>query len=230
MVTLKRPKSLKVSAKEWKRLLVLNQYENDARAKGFQHIFGLDEAGRGPLAGPVVASACMIPEGVYFPEIDDSKKLTAAQRENLFELITTHPDVLFSIGIISHTDIDRINIYQASIEAMLAALSKLEKVPDCLLVDGMNFPHPAATCVKIIKGDSLSQSIAAASIIAKVTRDRIMIEYHGQWPQYGFDRHKGYSTSFHIDAIKTHGICDIHRLSFAPCQKNDQQLLLFPIE
>ena len=201
---------------EQERLYNLNNYEREARAQGFSFIAGVDEAGRGPLAGPVVAAACIIPEGLFFLGIDDSKKLTARERERLFSEITTSLDVKFSVGIISHEDIDRVNIYQATILAMLQAIAGLEIEPDYLLVDGMALPHPTIPSQKIIKGDALSQSIAAASVIAKVTRDRMMDEFDRQWPQYGFKKHKGYGTAKHREAIVSHGPCPIHRLTFEP--------------
>jgi len=213
---------------ELQRLFKLTSYEQEARSQGFNAIAGIDEAGRGPLAGPVVAAACIIPEGIYFREINDSKQLTPEQREQLFAELTSHPQVSFAVGSSSHTLIDRVNIYQATILAMLQAVAALPNVPDYILVDGLNLPHPAIPCLKIIKGDTLSQSIAAASIIAKVTRDRLMHEYDAQWPQYGFKQHKGYATPCHLEAIERHGPCPLHRQSFEPIKslKSDLQLTL----
>lgn len=209
--------SEEIEPNELQRLLLLNQYENEARAKGFQLIAGIDEAGRGPLAGPVVAAACIIPQGVFVPQINDSKKLSAKTREVLFDRIIQDQRIIYGIGIVNALEIDRINIYQATIQAMFIAVSQLADTPDCLLVDGMKLPHPTIPCIKIIKGDTLSQSIAAASVLAKVTRDKIMCEYHEKWPQYGFNKHKGYGTAQHLEAISTYGPCDIHRRSFEPC-------------
>lgn len=207
---------MKITAKEKKRLLQLTLLEMEARREGYRWIAGVDEAGRGPLAGPVVAAACVIPEGLFFPGVNDSKQLSPEQRTSLYEQIIHHPDVSHGIGIISHTEIDRVNIYQATILAMLAALTCLKQVPEMILVDGLRLPHPTLPCKKIIKGDTKSQSIAAASIIAKETRDRLMREYHLKWPEYGFEKHKGYGTLKHREAIHTHGPCPIHRLSFEP--------------
>lgn len=202
--------------KERKRLNTLIKYEEEARSEGFRCIAGLDEAGRGPLAGPVVAAACIIPEGVFFPGINDSKKLTPLQRERLFAQITGHETVVYAIEWVSSLEIDRVNIFQATVMAMLQAVAKLSSIPDCLLVDGMQLPHPIIPVKKIIEGDVKSQSIAAASILAKVTRDRLMEELDTHWPQYGFKKHKGYGTAFHLEALATHGPCPIHRRSFEP--------------
>lgn len=204
---------------EQERLHLLTQYEEEARSQGFHSIAGVDEAGRGPLAGPVVAAACIIPRDLFFSGVNDSKKLTPRQRETLFHEITSCNRVIYASGVISHTEIDLINIYQATIAAMLEAVNGLSVIPDYLLVDGMKLPHPIIPCQKIIRGDALSQSIAAASIIAKVTRDRLMEEYDGEWPQYGFKQHKGYPTKAHCEAIAHHGPCPIHRLTFAPLRK-----------
>lgn len=212
---------------EHKRLLQLIHYEQEARSQGYKFIAGIDEAGRGPLAGPVVAAACVIPDTVFFRSINDSKQLSADLRSSLFLEITSHPQVTFAVGIVSQTEIDRLNIYQATIVAMLQAVSKLSINPDYLLVDGLALPHPKIPCLKIIKGDTLSQSIAAASVIAKVTRDRLMLEYDEQWPHYGFKNHKGYGTPEHLAAIKKHGASPLHRLSFAPLKKSITQLDLF---
>jgi len=201
---------------ENERLLALTAFEEKARSYGHRIIAGIDEAGRGPLAGPVVAGACIIPSGIYFRGINDSKKLSAKQRDHLFDEISNHPAVIFGIGIISHEEIDRINIYQATIQAMLQAVSCLKLTPHWLLVDGMKLPHPNIPCEKIIGGDGKSQSIAAASILAKVTRDRLMEEYDAQWPVYGFKKHKGYGTPEHLKAIASHGRCPIHRMTFKP--------------
>ena len=198
------------------RLQQMNIYEEKAYQQGYHIIAGLDEAGRGPLAGPVVAAACIVPRGLLIPHVNDSKKLTAKMREQLFERLTHDPSIIYAIGIIESEEIDRLNIYQATIHAMWQAIEKLATYPDCLLVDGMGLPHPILPCQKIVKGDQLSQSIAAASIIAKETRDRLMRAYHDQWPNYGFRQHKGYGTAQHLDALEKHGPCPIHRHSFEP--------------
>jgi ribonuclease HII len=205
-----------ISPEEWRRLQELNSYERAARQQGYKYIAGIDEAGRGPLAGPVLAAACLIPEDVFLPGIDDSKQLSALQRESLFETIVSNPWISYAIASASHQEIDQHNIYQSSILAMLRAVESLPQKPDYLLVDGMKLPGMSIPCEKIVAGDSKSQSIAAASVLAKVTRDRLMKEYHLQWPQYGFDKHKGYGTPQHLEALKTHGPCLIHRLTFEP--------------
>lgn len=219
-----KPSNSSFSKKEWRRLCNLTSFEDEARLQGYQHIAGIDEAGRGPLAGPVVAAACIIPAGVYFSGIDDSKKLLPKEREALFEQITS--STVYALGLISALEIDRINIYQATIRAMLQAVAALAVTPDFLLVDGMKLAHPKISCQKIIGGDAKSQSIAAASILAKVTRDRLMEEFDLQWPHYGFKQHKGYATPQHLEALDVHGPCFIHRMTFEPL-KEYNQLKLF---
>lgn len=195
------------------RLRKLLEYEESARSQGFSQIAGIDEVGRGPLAGPVVAAACIIPPDIYLIGVNDSKQLTSQERKILQERILADPRIKIGIGIVDHLEIDRINIYHATRSAMHLAVENLasQLVPDLLLVDGMKLPHPSIPSWGIIKGDTLSQSIAAASIIAKETRDRIMEQYHEEWPQYGFARHKGYSTPEHCRALAVHGMCPIHR-------------------
>lgn len=204
------------SLAEQERLYALTAYERAASERGYQCIAGLDEAGRGPLAGPVMAAACIIPAGVFLPGIDDSKKLSASQRQGIYELILASPQICYAIASATHQEIDKHNIYQSSMLAMLRAVEKLQQKPDYLLVDGMKLPASATPHEKIIKGDAKSQSIAAASILAKVTRDHLMDEYHRQWPQYGFDKHKGYATPQHLAALKAFGPCPIHRMNFEP--------------
>ena len=206
----------KTDAYERSRHWAQTSFEREARNAGYIRIAGVDEAGRGPLAGPVFAAACIIPEGVFIPGIDDSKKLTPKKRGELFSILKQHHLVNYGIGSASPEEIDTINIFQATIQAMLRAVALLFPEPDYLLVDGLRLPHPTIKCQKIIRGDSLSYSIAAASIIAKESRDLLMKEYHSQWPEYGFDRHKGYGTRLHLEAIKQYGPCPIHRRSFAP--------------
>lgn len=199
---------------ELKRLKKMMAYERKAHREGFRNIAGVDEAGRGPLAGPVVAALCILPKKTLIPKIDDSKKLLPKLRDEIYERLINDPKIQFGVGIVDSEEIDRINIYQATIKAMLLAVEQLKTPPDCLLVDGLKLPHPSIPTIKIIKGDQLSQSIAAASIIAKVTRDRIMIKYHEQWPLYRFDLHKGYGTEKHRELLDLHGPCPIHRRSF----------------
>jgi len=206
----------KIGKRETKRLLKLNSYEDEARSQGYQLIAGVDEAGRGPLAGPVVAAACIIPQGILIPGVNDSKQLNAGERAELFQLIISDDRIVYGVGIVDPQTIDKVNIYQATSLAMLEAISKLPISPHFLLVDGMKLPHPSIPAQKIIDGDAKSQSIAAASIIAKETRDQLMVQYHERWPEYGFNQHKGYGTEKHLKALQAYGICPLHRLSFEP--------------
>lgn len=205
-----------VDQSELDRLHGLQAYERKFREKGFCCIAGIDEAGRGPLAGPVVAAACIIPEGVVIPGVNDSKQLTAKKRAEIFKSLVDDPRIHYGVGIVAPEEIDRINILQATIQAMLQAVLALDLTPDVLLVDGLKLPHPSIFVEKIIKGDAKSQSIAAASIIAKETRDALMEEIDVKWPGYGFKKHKGYGTAFHLDALKRLGPCPLHRKTFAP--------------
>lgn len=192
------------------RMLV---YETDLWAHNIAPIAGIDEAGRGPLAGPVVAAAVMFDPGVYLPGVDDSKLLDATEREIVFQQIVDSACGI-GIGIVNHTTIDEINILNATYRAMHEAVSKLPVVPRHLLVDGNRFAGGEIPFTTVIDGDACCFSIAAASIIAKVTRDRIMVDYDAQFPGYGFARHKGYATREHRDAIVQRGFCEIHRRSF----------------
>ena len=189
------------------------KFENEVRRQGFTRIAGVDEAGRGPLAGPVVSAAVVLPDDFDAPGINDSKKLTPRKRDRLYDQIMEGA-LTVGVGIVDNLTIDKINILQAALLSMAHAAGQLDPVPDYLLIDG-TFTTSADVRQKAIpKGDSLSISIAAASIIAKVTRDRLMAEYHLQYPAYGFDRHKGYPTKAHKDAIASHGVTPIHRLTF----------------
>ena len=203
-------------------MLDLTFFERRALEQGFRVLAGIDEAGRGPLAGPVVAASCLFSENIIIDGVNDSKKVTPKKRRELFNKLTTNENVIYGVGIIDRDVIDEINIYQATIQAMIKAVDNLSTKPEYLLVDGLQLYYPNITAEKIIKGDSLSISIAAASIIAKETRDDIMRKYHEKWPEYGFDKHKGYGTKQHIEAIKIHGPCDIHRLSFEPIKSRCQ--------
>ena len=202
-------------------------FEDDSYALGFRFIAGVDEAGRGPLAGPVVAAAVILPRGYFHPEIKDSKLLSPQQREKLAPLIREQA-VCCGIGVVGVEDIDRINILQASLLAMVQALDALTSLPDCVLIDG-NQPIPAKLFHKsrwqtsespyqktIVKGDQLCISIAAASIVAKVARDEMMVDYDKEFPHYGFAAHKGYGCAAHLEALRRHGPSPIHRKSFAP--------------
>ncbi len=182
-------------------------------SNGFQRIAGVDEAGCGPLAGPVVAAAVVFPHDFYHPEINDSKKLTSSKREELAQLIKEKA-IATGIGVVSHSEIDRMNIRQATFKAMRKALGSLGIQPDYILFDGYELPERLFRQEAIINGDEISFTIAAASILAKVTRDHLMIKYHQQYPQYGFDRHKGYGTLFHREMIRKYGPCPLHRKTF----------------
>jgi len=194
----------------------LTELEEMAYEEGYQVIAGVDEAGRGPLAGPVVAAACVFSRGLVIEGIDDSKKLTPKEREELYQVLVNHPEIDFALGIVEHSQIDAINILRATLEAMAIAVKNLALEPDFLLVDGNQRPPTEIALKTVIKGDSLSQSIAAASILAKHSRDKMMLQFHQEWPQYGFDKHKGYATRTHLQAIQEHGPCPIHRKSFEP--------------
>lgn len=189
-------------------------HERSLNSSGYRTIAGVDEAGRGPLAGPVVAAAVILKTFAFNARIDDSKKLSAKKREKAYHEIIKKS--VFGVGIVNEKTIDRINIYQATKKAMLMALSKLEIPPEYVIVDGRMKLATKCPIKCIINGDSKSISIAAASIVAKVTRDRIMINYDNVYPQYGFARHKGYGTKAHIEAIKNHGPSPIHRKTFRP--------------
>jgi ribonuclease HII len=221
---------MKIDETEKQRLVELCYLENQARKEGYSIIIGVDEAGRGPLAGPVVAAACYIPSEIFFPGIDDSKKLTSDEREALFEHLVSHSDIDYGIGIVEVKRIDEINILQATFEAMKQAIVKLKTKPHLALIDGSQLPNLDIPCRGIVKGDSKSQSIAAASILAKVTRDRIMLEYHNLWPHYFFNKHKGYATEEHFLALETYGPSPIHRKSFEPIKEISSPSLFSPIK
>ncbi len=188
-------------------------FEKACRHKGYRCIAGLDEAGRGPLAGPVVAAAVILPAEVFIQGLDDSKRLTPRQRDALFPIIMDKA-IGVGVGVVAHDVIDRINILQATLLAMEQALQKMPCQPDFLLVDALTLPFSDVPQKAIIKGDQRCVSIAAASVIAKVTRDRIMKDYHQQFPLYGFLSHKGYPTSEHLKRLKIYGPCEIHRRTF----------------
>lgn len=195
-------------------LSLLLRHEKRLNSLGHTLIAGVDEAGRGPLAGPVVAGAVILKDYKFTSYINDSKKLSAKKREAAFEEITRK--AIVGVGIVDEKVIDKINIYRATLKAMQEALANLKIPPDYVLVDG-RMKLPTKCPIKcIVGGDSKSLSIAAASIVAKVTRDRIMIEYDNLYPQYGFAKHKGYGTKRHVRSLETHGASPIHRFSFQP--------------
>lgn len=193
------------------RLEGMREFEN--KYSDLAYVAGIDEAGRGPLAGPVVAAAVILPKDIFLPFLNDSKKVTEKRRDVLFDEIKQNA-IAYGIGIASNTLIDEINILQATYEAMREAINALEKTPDILLVDAVHIPDINIKQVGIVKGDAKSVNIAAASILAKVTRDRIMVEYDKIYPEYGFASNKGYGTATHIAALKEVGPCAIHRKSF----------------
>ncbi len=189
-------------------------YENDALDKGYDIVCGVDEAGRGPLAGPVFAAAVILPKGHIIEGVNDSKKLSEKKRDMLYDKIIDEC-VCYSIGTASEKEIDEINILQATFLAMRRAVEGLEIKPRLALVDGNRVPPLNDVDVEtIVKGDAKSASIAAASIIAKVSRDRYMLEMAEKYPEYHFEKHKGYGTKLHYEMIEKYGICDIHRKSF----------------
>ena len=193
------------------RLEGMREFEN--KYSDLAYIAGLDEAGRGPLAGPVVAAAVILPKDIFLPFLNDSKKVTEKRRDVLFDEIKQNA-IAYGIGIASNTLIDEINILQATYEAMREAINALSTRPDILLVDAIHIPGIDIRQVGIVKGDAKSVNIAAASILAKVTRDRLMAEYDKIYPEYGFASNKGYGTAAHIAALKEYGPCEIHRKSF----------------
>jgi ribonuclease HII len=199
------------------------EFERSLRTQGLVRIAGVDEAGRGPLAGPVVAAALVFPlewiDSGLPPELaglNDSKQLTEAQRDRFFDFIQGRPEIRVGIARVDAALIDQWNILRATHHAMNEALAQLDPSPDHVLVDGLRVKSLRFPQTPLVKGDSRSYSIAAASVMAKVTRDRLMLDYDRQWPDYGFAKHKGYGTAEHLAAIATQGPCPIHRLTFAP--------------
>ncbi len=190
-------------------------FERKAREAGFSRIAGLDEAGRGPLAGPVAAAVVVLPDGLLIPGLTDSKQVSERERNRLFEVIREKA-VCFGVGIADERTIDDVNILQATIIAMERALSQLAPPPDYLLIDALTLPRVSLPQNGIVKGDCRSHSIAAASILAKVTRDRMMLELHEQYPRYNFKRHKGYGTREHLELLQKYGPCEAHRRTFNP--------------
>ena len=189
------------------------EIEHSCFEEGYQNICGVDEAGRGPLAGPVCAAAVILPKDLEIPGLNDSKKLTDKKRQELYDVITQQA-CAYSIVMVDEKKIDEINILQATFLAMTQAVQGLSVVPDLALIDGNRAPQLPVDAKTVIKGDSLSANIAAASILAKVTRDRFMEQMDQKYPQYGFSVHKGYGTKRHYEALREFGHCEIHRLSF----------------
>lgn len=207
------PRKKLTEEEEIARVTAMHEIENNLRSQGYELIAGVDEAGRGPLAGPVYAAAVILPEGTIIKGINDSKKLSEKRREELFEEITEKA-VAYNICAIDEKRIDEINILNATFEAMNGAVNGLKTQPDYVIIDGnringMTLPHET-----VIKGDAKSISIAAASILAKVNRDRFICEMAQKYPEYGFEKHKGYGTVAHNEAILKYGPCEIHRRTF----------------
>jgi len=207
------------------------QFEAELADGGITGIAGIDEVGRGPLAGPVVAAAVILPAEWYHTgppenlrELNDSKQLTELRREEFHHLLTTLPGIRWALAECDAGEIDRLNILRATHVAMARALAQLQPAPAHVLVDGRPVPGLGAAQTALVKGDSRSYSIAAASVIAKVTRDRQMAEFDHRWPVYGFGRHKGYPTPEHLAAVAEHGPCPIHRRSFAPLKPSQAEL------
>lgn len=202
----KREKNLR-TPQEWFR------YEGEAREQGYTAVCGVDEAGRGPLAGPVCAAAVILPAGLVIEGVNDSKKLSEKKREELFPVICEKA-LAYGIGWADEREIDEINILQATYRAMQRAVESLPYKADYALIDGNRMPPLAIPGTTIVKGDALSMSIAAASILAKVSRDRVMVQLSREYPQYGFEKHKGYGTAAHVQALREYGPCPLHRQSF----------------
>lgn len=190
--------------------------ERALRARGFLLVAGVDEAGRGPLAGPVVAAAVILPEDFALDGLTDSKKVSAPKREKIYAILTATAEIFWAVAEASVEEIDRLNILRATHLAMARAIEALPRRPDHALVDGLPVGGLAVGHTALVEGDSLSLSIAAASIVAKVTRDRLMVELDAQYPQYGFARHKGYGVREHLEALRNHGPCPAHRRTFQP--------------
>ena len=195
-------------------------FEKNLVESGYNYVAGVDEAGRGPLAGPVVAAAVILPEEFSSNQLNDSKKLSSSKREKIYnELMNVDSKVISAFAVIDEVVIDKINILRATHMAMAQASSNLSIEPSFVIIDGMPIKDFPFNNESIIKGDSKSLSIAAASVIAKVERDRIMLNYSKEYPEYKFEKHKGYGTKLHLDALKKFGPCKIHRKSFAPVKK-----------
>lgn len=213
---LKKNERLSAMREEWQ---VMTSFERSLRARGYQYIAGIDEAGRGPLAGPVVAAAVILKEDCEILGLTDSKKLSKQKREDYYSYIMEEAAAV-GVGIADAHEIDELNIYKASKAAMLKAVQALDVAPDYLLIDAMSLAVDTEQS-SIIKGDAKSASIAAGACIAKVTRDRLMDEYAEKYPLYGFEKHKGYGTKEHLNALAKYGPSPIHRRSFAPVKAHE---------
>ncbi|GMF28420.1 unnamed protein product [Phytophthora lilii] len=222
-----KAKKAAANAEELPPATLSRVFETRYQAKGYTTVIGVDEAGRGPLAGPVVAAACHVPLDVTVAGVDDSKKISEPDREALFELLTNHPSITYAVHVNSAQRIDETNILQASLESMTKSVNEVaerlqQKDKTFVLVDGNKLPPTLELPAEaVVKGDSKVYSIAAASVIAKVARDRLMREYDEQYPQYGLAQHKGYPTKAHVAAIAKHGPCAIHRMTFAPLKPKE---------
>lgn len=200
---------------ELERLAKLYRYEDDCRRQGYELVAGTDEAGRGPLAGPVAAAAVILPSHFMLPRLNDSKRLSPATRDKLYDKITANA-VAYNVVLIEPAEIDRTNILLATQKAMHDAIVGLDPAPHMVITDAVRLPMLPMPYWPLVRGDNLSASVAAASILAKVTRDRIMLEYDKLYPAYGFAKHKGYGTKQHLAALAAQGPCPIHRLTFEP--------------
>ena len=189
------------------------EYETEARSKGYVNICGVDEAGRGPLAGPVCAAAVILPEGKIIDGVNDSKKLTEKKREALFDVIKEQ-SLAYAVAFATVEEIEEMNILNATMLAMKRAVESLPVKADFAMIDGNRLPDLTIDSEYIVKGDAKSMSVACASILAKVTRDRLLYKYAEEYPQYHFDKHKGYGTKLHVEALRKYGPCPYHRLSF----------------
>lgn len=206
-------KKIEKHNKELERLENITKYERKYQSMGIKYVGGIDEVGRGPYAGPVVTACVILPEGCMIEGVNDSKKLSQKKREELFNIIKDKA-LCIGVGIVDNYEIDEINILQATYKAMRIAIENMDIKPQQLLVDAVTIPDIDIPQEPIIKGDAKSISIGAASIIAKVVRDRMMVEYAKKYPQYGFESNVGYGSKYHEEAIRKYGLCDIHRRSF----------------
>jgi ribonuclease HII len=195
------------------------RHERELRGRGYSRIAGIDEAGRGPLAGPVVAAAVILPEKFRHKTLTDSKQLSPARREEIYDEIMAHPGVVWAVSVVEVEEIDRINILRATHQAMRRAVAALAVAPDHALIDGLPVRPFPIEHTALVGGDGRSFSIAAASVIAKVTRDRLMLEMDARHPGYEFAQHKGYGTELHLARLRAHGPCPIHRKTFLPVRQ-----------